>query len=202
MFDKEIISKAFDEIPIIAFVVDDDVRIEFSNREAKKVIDSDAAIYARRGGEVLKCAHSTAHESGCGHAPECGDCLIRNSVIEARRGAKTFRQHSVLKLKKQDGDMLFHALITTTPFEFGGKPHYLLMIENVCELMMLKDLIPICSSCKKIRNDEDYWTSGEECFNRYISVDFTHAICPECIEKLYPEVAAMRKNKQAVILEQ
>jgi len=188
MVGKGLYNTIFDEMPIVAFVVDADVRIKAANVEAKRVISDETGIYDKRGGEVLKCVHSSVHESGCGHAPECKNCLIRNSIIKARDGAKTYRLHSVLKLEKPEGSILFHALITATPFSYDNEAFYLLMIENVNELMMLKNLIPICSNCKKIRDDDDFWTTVEQYFNTYISVDFTHSVCPDCIKELYPEL--------------
>ena len=52
----------------------------------------------------------------------------------------------------------------------------------------LKGLLPICSSCKKIRNDEGYWQSVERYIREHSEAQFTHGICPACAEKLYPEM--------------
>jgi PAS domain S-box-containing protein len=56
-------------------------------------------------------------------------------------------------------------------------------LENV---KTLKGLIPICSSCKKIRNDSGYWSQIEAYISEHSDVEFSHGICPECAEKLYP----------------
>jgi hypothetical protein len=55
------------------------------------------------------------------------------------------------------------------------------------EIKTLSGLIPICSSCKKIRNDEGYWEQVETYIKNHSGADFTHGICPECIAKLYPD---------------
>jgi len=52
----------------------------------------------------------------------------------------------------------------------------------------LKGLLPICSSCKKIRDDDGYWQNVEKYIREHSEVQFTHGICPECAQKLYPEV--------------
>jgi len=52
----------------------------------------------------------------------------------------------------------------------------------------LKGLLPICSSCKKIRNDEGYWQNVERYIREHSDAQFTHGICPSCAERLYPEV--------------
>ena len=56
----------------------------------------------------------------------------------------------------------------------------------LAEVKRLSGLIPICSSCKKIRDDQGYWTRVEEYIQEHSEAEFTHGICPECKEKLYP----------------
>ena len=51
----------------------------------------------------------------------------------------------------------------------------------------LQGVIPICSSCKKIRDDAGYWTQIENYIRDHSEADFSHGICPECTQKLYPE---------------
>jgi hypothetical protein len=53
----------------------------------------------------------------------------------------------------------------------------------------LKGLLPICASCKKIRDDEGYWVQIEAYVRDRTEADFSHGICPECMRKLYPEFA-------------
>ena len=52
----------------------------------------------------------------------------------------------------------------------------------------LKGLLPICSSCKKIRDDDGYWQNVEKYIREHSEAQFTHGICPECAQRLYPEV--------------
>jgi len=49
----------------------------------------------------------------------------------------------------------------------------------------LKGLLPICMFCKKIRNDENYWQKLEEYLAEHTGADFSHSICPECLQKHY-----------------
>jgi hypothetical protein len=50
----------------------------------------------------------------------------------------------------------------------------------------LRSLLPICSSCKKIRDEQGYWQQIEKYFKDHTGVQFTHSICPECAQNLYP----------------
>jgi hypothetical protein len=54
------------------------------------------------------------------------------------------------------------------------------------EVKILRGLLPICASCKKIK-DEDYWIQIESYIKKNSEAEFTHGICPECAEKLYPD---------------
>ncbi len=51
------------------------------------------------------------------------------------------------------------------------------------EINVLSGLIPICSYCKNIRDDEGYWQRVESYVQAHSDADFTHSICPDCLEK-------------------
>jgi bacterioferritin (cytochrome b1) len=51
----------------------------------------------------------------------------------------------------------------------------------------LRGLIPICANCKSIRDDKGYWLQVESYLAKHGEAEFTHSICPKCLQKLYPE---------------
>ncbi|MBI5641308.1 MAG: response regulator [Nitrospirae bacterium] len=53
---------------------------------------------------------------------------------------------------------------------------------------ILSGLLPICASCKKIRDDKGYWSQIEEYISEHSEAEFSHGICPDCMKKLYPEL--------------
>ena len=55
------------------------------------------------------------------------------------------------------------------------------------DVRILRGLLPICASCKRIRDDQGYWTQIEGYIRARSEADFSHGICPECAKKLYPE---------------
>lgn len=55
------------------------------------------------------------------------------------------------------------------------------------DIKQLSGLLPICSSCKKIRNDEGYWEQIEGYIRDHTEAEFSHSICPDCAKRLYPE---------------
>jgi DNA-binding response OmpR family regulator len=57
----------------------------------------------------------------------------------------------------------------------------------LAEIRTLRGLIPICATCKKIRDDEGYWDHVETYVSKHTDAVFSHGICPECAEKFYPK---------------
>ena len=55
------------------------------------------------------------------------------------------------------------------------------------EVKKLSGMLPICSHCKKIRDDKGYWSQVESYIQRHSEAEFSHGICPECAKKYYPE---------------
>jgi hypothetical protein len=68
--------------------------------------------------------------------------------------------------------------------------------ESLAKIKILDGLIPICASCKKIRNDKGYWSQLEEYINEHSEATFSHGVCPECAEKLYGGYLAKMKKQQ------
>ncbi len=58
--------------------------------------------------------------------------------------------------------------------------------QTIARVHTLSGLLPICANCKKIRDDKGYWNRLEAYIQDHSEAEFTHGICPECIEKLYP----------------
>ena len=58
--------------------------------------------------------------------------------------------------------------------------------DALANIKTLNGLLPICCSCKQIRDDKGYWSQIETYIRNHTDADFTHGICPACSEKLYP----------------
>jgi hypothetical protein len=62
------------------------------------------------------------------------------------------------------------------------------------EVKTLSGLLPICASCKKIRDDKGYWNNLELYISEHSDAEFTHGICPECAQRLYPDYYKKQKK--------
>lgn len=58
------------------------------------------------------------------------------------------------------------------------------------EVNTLRGIIPICASCKKIRDENGYWNQVEEYIQQHTEAAFTHGICEDCVSTLYPSLGA------------
>lgn len=59
--------------------------------------------------------------------------------------------------------------------------------EALADLKVLRGLLPICSSCRMVRDDEGYWKEIETFIHEHSEASFSHGVCPGCAKKLYPE---------------
>ena len=100
--------------------------------------------------------------------------LIKQSELESEVESKTAALQTELTARKQaeeEKDQLIRDLE-----------------DALKQIKQLGGLLPICASCKKIRDDQGYWRQVEDYISTHSEAEFTHGICPECRKKLYPEL--------------
>jgi hypothetical protein len=66
--------------------------------------------------------------------------------------------------------------------------------DALAKVKTLSGLLPICSSCKKIRDDKGYWNQIEAYIRDHSEANFSHSICPECAKELYPQLYERRRS--------
>ncbi len=59
---------------------------------------------------------------------------------------------------------------------------------TLSEVKTLQGLLPICASCKKIRDDNGYWNQLEKYIGEHSRAQFSHGLCPDCTKALYPDL--------------
>ncbi len=182
-YSNDIFRVVFDIIPSIVLIVDEDIRIIEFNRAAAEFVGAEgAAVLKTRGGEVLHCLHASDVPNGCGHGPICSDCVMRNSVSEAFNGDKVVRRRHEMELIRNEKVTQIHSLISAGQFLYQKTRLVLLIIEDISEIIELRDIIPICAVCGKVRNDNDYWMKVESYFHKHMGIDFSHGLCPGCFQ--------------------
>jgi hypothetical protein len=177
-----------DAIPLPVMLVDSDLRIVNLNKSAEELAQkTKTEVLYIKGGEVLSCVHSTDSPGGCGRGPLCGDCIIRNSVVEAITGSNVHRRRTKAELVSRDSVKVIEMLVTASSVQVGDERLALLILEDISEITRLRSIIPMCASCKRIRDDAEYWQSVEVYFRDFLGLDVSHGLCQECVQKLYPE---------------
>gem|GEM_PF-1601063 len=104
-----------------------------------------------------------------------------------KRKAFIVEQAQALKIEKQ------RKLLASKNSELEKTNHQLSEAKDkaekaLAEVRTLSGLLPICSSCKKIRDDSGYWNQLEVYITDHSHADFTHGICPDCARDLYPDI--------------
>lgn len=102
-----------------------------------------------------------------------------------REIAERTRSQEELRLQNQELEQLNTQLTKTkNNLESANKE-----LENaLTSVKQLSGLLPICASCKKIRNDKGYWEQIEGYVRDHSEAQFSHGICPGCAKKLYPDI--------------
>lgn len=88
------------------------------------------------------------------------------------------------------------------PLDFGELWMRLRVAERILryttQVRQLEQMLPICSYCKKIRDDQNYWTQIESYISERTGSDFSHSVCPDCYERvIVPEIEKIRSEANA-----
>ena len=109
------------------------------------------------------------------------------------------------RILKKDGELRWIHHVCRTVFSKDGKNRGIRgsnrdITENKKafeELKILKGFLSICASCKMIRDKNGNWTQIEQYIRDHSEAEFSHGICPECTQKMYPEIyQKLQKKKQ------
>jgi DNA-binding CsgD family transcriptional regulator/PAS domain-containing protein len=187
--------QVLDAIPGFAFLMDDDVNILEYNAVAEKILRGERrGILRRRGGDVLHCVHSHDAPGGCGRGKQCKRCLLRRAVNRAVTGAQSVRKR--VRMQLEDGRRKpreLYILVSAAPLRLQGKKQALVILEDVAELMRLRNLMPICMSCKRVRIARKVWKDVGSFLQRDLDMLLDISYCPDCSSS-QTEMADLQKR--------
>ncbi|HLZ55164.1 MAG TPA: PAS domain-containing protein [Verrucomicrobiae bacterium] len=122
----------FDAVPAPVFVMDTDLRILDCNQAATRLIGkSRRFVKQRHSGEVLRCIHAAETKGGCGCAPACRDCVVRQCIRAASRGRRVVRQQAKMELLSKGGPAVVNLRVSCQPFTYGRSAFILLILEGL-----------------------------------------------------------------------
>lgn len=114
-------------------------------------------------------------------------------AIEKRQSRETIARHT-LELERINAQLmktnteLIHEIAERKRAEEEKEKLIIELRESLAKIRTLSGLLPICSHCKKIRDDKGYWNQIESYIHKHSDIDFSHGICPECAKKYYPDM--------------
>ena len=197
------LEKVLDAIPSMIIIVDNDMRVIYANKSALTTLGKDTDIILRRlCGEVMHCINVFKTDKDCGLSDFCQDCVLRRAVTATNNNDPVFREKH--KMIKQISDVQHEViyLVSSSPVEFSGDIFTLLTLEDITELTLLRTLSTVCSGCSKVRNERGQWENITHYLLRNEQMSFSHGLCEDCLEKIYPEVAVnmqkLRINEEKV----
>jgi hypothetical protein len=144
-----------------------------------------------RAGKVMHAASVRAFEFGIRNEAlniDLKEVITTREQLNARLQQEVAeRTLSEEKLSKRN-----HALVSLneelTSTKFNLESSNKKLIDAIANIKQLSGMLPICASCKKIRDDKGYWNQIESYIRDHSDTKFSHGICPDCAMKLYPEI--------------
>jgi PAS domain S-box-containing protein len=123
--------------------------------------------------------------------------IIMNDVTERKRSEDALRKaHDELEEKVKERTLELVQVNRDLKKEIEERKRaerereklILELTEALEKVKTLSGLLPICASCKKIRDDKGYWNQIESYIRSHSEAEFTHGLCPDCLRKLYPHL--------------
>jgi AmiR/NasT family two-component response regulator len=103
--------------------------------------------------------------------------------------AREMERAITIAMARFDDLMELHRLNAELQAGIEARGRLILELEDaLAQVKTLSGLLPICASCKKIRDDDGYWNQLEAYIQDHSEVVFSHGLCPECAKELYPQI--------------
>ena len=177
MKSTDIVRTIFDNVSFPVLLIDREYKIVEANRAALLHVNQrDEDVIGRSCFEITH-----ASEEPCWHSGQVS-CPVREA-FEARKRVHAIHRHSV------KGQLVIEEIVATPLDEVTGEANYVSEeFRDITELLELREgLLPICFSCKKIRNGNGSWHRIEEYIHDHTGADFSHSLCPECFRQQLQE---------------
>jgi hypothetical protein len=177
MGHEEKIPRIFNSISLPLLLIDRDFVVVAANSAAVHHLSRSQADVI--GESCFKVSHGS--DEPCWHSEETA-CPVKEAFETGRR-ARVIHKH------RTKGRIMVEEIVATPFVEDTPRIDYVIEeYRDVTELLDLRDgILPVCLSCKKIRDRDGSWHPIERYIGSHTGADFSHSLCPDCIRRLYPE---------------
>ncbi len=180
------------------YVLDITGKITFMNPEAERLLGWTAEELNAQGAHQL--IHYRRPDGTALSLEEChmhnvintGETYVTSDEVFVRRDGTVFPVSVVSSPIFENGAIIasvtsFRDISRTKELEQEREQLLLAYEDALNNIKTLKGLMPICASCKRIRDDKGYWNQIESYIQEHSDAEFSHGICPECAKKIYPD---------------
>jgi CheY-like chemotaxis protein len=194
--------------PVVILVVEDEINVATVMEARLLSFGYGVCAIARSGPEAI--AYFKQHQPDL----VLMDILLAGNTngIDAAKEIRNYSDVPVVFVTCLNDEAVLDSAIQTSPSGFLIKPYDNTELRSCIEIAMIKHratqerekliaqleeallqvkrlsgLLPICASCKKIRDNQGYWCQIEEYITTHSEAGFSHGICPQCARVLYPE---------------
>jgi len=205
--EKMNLDAIIESLPVALFILDENTNIVRVNKEALALTGSHRSddLLQHRPGNALGCVHSSKDPRGCGYSPDCLLCPVRNGIEKLiENGGEMHGVEVEMELMRNGAPRKLWVKIGSGFVQISGRRHLCVAMDDItarkqaeierekligelktalAEVKTLSGLVPICSGCKNIRDDKDYWHSVESYVQLHSDATFTHGLCPNCMKK-------------------
>ena len=153
--NASLLARIFETVPYATFLVDLDVHVLHANAMAARLlglVDQAAGAMPRRMCDLLRCDNGGREPGGRGSWRECDSCIIRGSVRRALRGDPVRRVLAFVEREEHGHQREICLQVSAAAIEHERRKLAVVTLDDVTDVYHLRSLIPLCSSCDRIRS--------------------------------------------------
>ncbi len=193
--ERNLLRTLIDNIPDAIYVKDTASRKTVANladvhnmglqSEAEALGKDDFELFSKELAEGFVADDQTVIQTG-------QPVINREEYVIDKQGQKRWLVTSKLPLRDEKGQTIglvgvSHDITEQKKAEAEREKLIAQLQDALADVKLLSGLVPICANCKKIRDDQGYWTQIESYIQDRSDAKFSHSICPDCAAKLYPD---------------
>jgi hypothetical protein len=173
-----------DAFPSLAFIADTDATILEANRTARQWLNDEAGTQlGLPPGDVLRCLFPREARGSCGATEFCRSCILRGCIESAAAERPTPRRvaHMILGAPGKYDDRWFQ--VNASPLPLDGRKLVLVVLEEVTQLVELRELLPFCPGCGADRQQPDPLGQARAFLRRHPEFILADELCDTCRRK-------------------
>ena len=177
------------------------------------ILDENGAIFEANQQFAIMLGYTVAEIRDM-HVWDWDTNYSKNELLEMFKNSDEQGSHFVTSQKRKDGSFIDVEISTNSNTYRGRKLIFCVqrditqrlkaqkereklireLTDALTEIKTLRGILPLCSYCKKIRNDKGFWEQVDVYIHKHSRADISHSICPDCMEKYYPDISVVEES--------